>query len=198
MARAGGKCRTQHPPALLISCGCDLTARMPPRHGGCPGAIPGSRTISFTICDLRLTSLFGERLRVSTRQSLQNSADLGRHQGSLPIRESKITNLKFQRGRGRQVMHLPCKQGDAGALPADSTISPRGTRLKHRTKIQSLRPCFGKNRYTPRTLRLDDVYQLCIRKRQLSHRELQRYGLHNQLEIAKHRAQSFVGHVLAF
>ena len=24
-------------------------------------------------------------------------------------------------GRGRQVMHLPCKQADAGALPADST-----------------------------------------------------------------------------
>ena len=25
-------------------------------------------------------------------------------------------------GRGRQAMHLPCKQVDAGALPADSTI----------------------------------------------------------------------------
>ena len=24
--------------------GCDLTARIPPRHGGCPGAIPGNRT----------------------------------------------------------------------------------------------------------------------------------------------------------
>src|SRR5436190_4877887 len=29
------------------------------------------------------------------------------------------------RGRGRQAMHLPCKQVDAGALPADSTISHR-------------------------------------------------------------------------
>ena len=29
-------------------------------------------------------------------------------------------------------MHLPCKQVDAGALPADSTISLRGTRLKLR------------------------------------------------------------------
>ena len=36
------------------------------------------------------------------------------------------------RGRGRQVMHLPCKQVDMGALPIDSTISLRGTRLKHR------------------------------------------------------------------
>jgi hypothetical protein len=28
---------------------------------------------------------------------------------------------QFSWGRGRQVMHLPCKQVDAGALPADST-----------------------------------------------------------------------------
>lgn len=27
----------------------------------------------------------------------------------------------FLWGRGRQAMHLPCKQADAGALPADST-----------------------------------------------------------------------------
>ena len=33
------------------------------------------------------------------------------------------------RGRGRQAMHLPCKQADMGALPTDSTISLRGTRL---------------------------------------------------------------------
>src|SRR5439155_23395375 len=36
------------------------------------------------------------------------------------------------RGRGRQAMHLPCKQVDVGALPTDSTISLRGTRPKHR------------------------------------------------------------------
>ena len=29
-------------------------------------------------------------------------------------------------GRDRQVMHLPCKQAHAGALPTDSTISLRG------------------------------------------------------------------------
>jgi hypothetical protein len=34
----------------------------------------------------------------------------------------------FQWGRGRQVMHLPCKQADVGALPTDSTISLRGER----------------------------------------------------------------------
>jgi hypothetical protein len=27
------------------------------------------------------------------------------------------------RGRGRQAMHLPCKQGYVGAIPTDSTIS---------------------------------------------------------------------------
>ena len=30
------------------------------------------------------------------------------------------------RGRGRQAMHLPCKQAHVGALPIDSTISLRG------------------------------------------------------------------------
>ena len=29
---------------FYFPCGCDLTARMSPRHGGCPGATPGSRT----------------------------------------------------------------------------------------------------------------------------------------------------------
>ena len=28
---------------------------------------------------------------------------------------------QFSRGRGRQAMHLPCKQADVGALPTDST-----------------------------------------------------------------------------
>src|SRR6266536_3144265 len=52
------------------------------------------------------------RLRVSTRPSLQNSAHSGQHGGSLP--------LSFW-GRGRQAMHLLCKQVDVGALPTDST-----------------------------------------------------------------------------
>ena len=33
----------------------------------------------------------------------------------------RLANFHFW-GRGRQVMHLPCKQVYAGALPADSTI----------------------------------------------------------------------------
>ena len=53
---------------------------MPPRHGGSPGAIPGSRTTLF------------HRLRVSTRPSLQNSAHSGQHGGSLPISGSWQTS----------------------------------------------------------------------------------------------------------
>ncbi len=41
-------------------------------------------------------------------------------------------------GRGRQAMHLPCKQIDAGALPADSTISLRETRPTHRDEPHKL------------------------------------------------------------
>jgi len=37
---------------------------------------------------------------------------------------SKIKNPFW--GRGRQVMHLPCKQAHMGAVPIDSTISYRG------------------------------------------------------------------------
>ena len=47
---------------------------------------------------------------------------------------------QFSWGRGRQAMHLPCKQVDAGALPADSTNfnQLRGTRLMHREKPHKL------------------------------------------------------------
>src|ERR1043166_204043 len=71
------------------------------------------------------------RLRVSTRPSLQNSAYSGRHGGSLPF--------SFW-GRGRQAMHLLCKQVDVGALPTDSTNfdSLRETRPMHREKPHKL------------------------------------------------------------
>ena len=32
----------------------------------------------------------------------------------------------LSRGRGRQAMHLPCKQADVGALPTDSTTFTAG------------------------------------------------------------------------
>ena len=44
----------------------------------------------------------------------------GRVSKTLPAGGS--TQTACQRGRGRQAMPLPCKQVDAGALPADSTI----------------------------------------------------------------------------
>src|SRR5436309_14203197 len=85
-------------PALLIS-RLWFNSRMSSCQVDGPGAIPGSRTNSY-------------RLRVSTRPSLQNSAHSGQHGGSLPF--------SFW-GRGRQAMHLLCKQVDVGALPTDST-----------------------------------------------------------------------------
>src|SRR5438445_3668983 len=147
---------------------------MSPRQGECPGATPGSRTIVQIrkpnaarisayygrISNVRLDLGFPHRLRVSTRQSLQNSAYSGQHQGSPPASSPKLENRRpeksrppkaekirsrsfgfmvsdflrpsvfglrtFTWGRGRQVMHLPCKQAHVGALPTDSTISLRG------------------------------------------------------------------------
>jgi hypothetical protein len=69
---------------------------------------------------------------------------------------STRTTCHFIRGCGREVMHLPCKQAKAGALPAASTnfrhakmprrssnerrraFILRGTRLKHREKPHKL------------------------------------------------------------
>ena len=69
-------------------------------QGACPGAIPGNRT-NF------LTPSASLRDRVSKIQFAWGSTKAA---------------CQFSWGRGRQAMHLPCKQADAGALPADSTI----------------------------------------------------------------------------
>ena len=98
---------------FYFPCGCDLTARMSPRHGGSPGATPGSRTNFHYLS--RAPACAAE----SPKLSLPGAAP-----GRLAIFHSW--------GRGRQVMHLPCKQAHMGAVPIDSTISLRGTRLKHR------------------------------------------------------------------
>jgi hypothetical protein len=90
---------------------------MVPCQGACPGAIPGNRTN------------FRQVAHQPVQPSLQNSACLGQHQGGLPFW-----------GRGRQAMHLPCKQADVGALPTDSTNfkSLRETRPMHRGKPHKL------------------------------------------------------------
>ena len=85
------------------------------------------------------------------RPSLQNSAHSGQHGGSLPFFAVRISGLFrmsnfefriFTRGRGRQGMHLPCKQAHAGALPADSTslrsLGLRPGRPFYRSVAQSL------------------------------------------------------------
>ena len=55
-----------------------------------------------------------------------------------PVWGSTRAACQFFRGRGRQAMHLPCKQADVGALPTDSTISLRETRPMHREKPHKL------------------------------------------------------------
>ena len=88
---------------------------MPPRHGGSQGATPGDRTIQ-------------------TQAERQHAAESPK----LSLLRAARRQPAIFRGRGRQAMHLPCKQVDVGALPTDSTISLRGTRLKHREKPHKL------------------------------------------------------------
>src|SRR5436190_6871043 len=69
-------------------------------HGHHPGAIPGSRTNSLQ----------------AARQHAAESPKL-----SL-LRAARRQPAILIWGRGRQAMHLLCKQVDVGALPTDSTI----------------------------------------------------------------------------
>src|SRR5947209_15856609 len=70
------------------------------------------------------------RLRVSTRPSFQNSAHSGQHGGSLPF--------SFW-GRGRQAMHLPCKQAYVGSVTHRlHQFQLRETRPMHREKPHKL------------------------------------------------------------
>ena len=84
---------------------------------GCrPGAALIFSTCAFVSHFAAFRNLFPISRAPAVRQSLQNSARLGRHQGGLP----------FFWGRGRQAKHLPCKQAHVGALPTGSTISNCG------------------------------------------------------------------------
>ena len=87
-------------PALLLSCGCDLTAECLPATEDVRVQFPAAAPISIK----PRTSLCS---RVSKTQLAWGST-------------RAACQFPFW-GRGRQAMHLPCKQADAGALPADST-----------------------------------------------------------------------------
>ncbi len=118
--------------------GCDLTAECLPAtevlaHRHRPGAIPGNRT------SLRPLLVSGQRLprrsamregglmrsfkRVTAWQASLSQAER-QHAAESPklslLRAARRQPAIF-RGRGRQVMHLPCKQVYMGALPIDST-----------------------------------------------------------------------------
>src|SRR5262245_11965279 len=86
------------------------------RQRAYPVAIPGSRTNSYAARQ--------PRSRVSKTQ---------------PAWGSTTAACQFFRGRGRQAMHLPCKQAHVGALPTDSTnFQLRETRPKYREKPHKL------------------------------------------------------------
>jgi hypothetical protein len=104
MARAGG---AMTPPALYFR-GCDLTAEwlFAKEHVRVrfPATAPIFHTPSASLRD-----------RVSKTQFAWGSTKAA---------------CQFSWGRGRQAMHLPCKQGYAGALPADSTNFIAGNSTK--------------------------------------------------------------------
>src|SRR5688572_20525937 len=102
-------------PALLIS-RLWFNSRMSSCQVDGPGATPGSRTNSLQ----------------AVRQHAAESPKL-----SL-LRAARRQPAIFIWGRGRQAMHLPCKQAYVGALPTDSAISLRETRPMHREKPHKL------------------------------------------------------------
>lgn len=86
-------------------------------HGHHPGATPGSRTHSSE----------------AARQHAAESPKLS------SLRAARRQPAIFIWGRGRQAMHLLCKQVDVGALPTGSTnFQLRETRPMHREKPHKL------------------------------------------------------------
>ena len=68
---------------------------------------------------------------------------------------------QFSWGRGRQAMHLPCKQGYAGALPADSTNFNCG---ENEIQASFIRSAFVGATPTPATTYIREVIQLPVCK----------------------------------
>ena len=86
---------------------------MPPRHGGSPGAIPGSRTN------------FHAGRAPAVRRSLQNSACWGQHPDGLPTGSWQTSNAPaLQAGRcgsvTRRLHHFQCGENEIQARPITS------------------------------------------------------------------------------
>ena len=124
-------------PALLLSCGCDLTAECLPAKEDVrvqpPAAAPFEFGVQSAECGVNLSRAASGNSALRIRKSRAPARAAESPKLSLPgAAPGRLAN--FQWGRGRQVMHLPCKQAHMGAVPIDSTISPRGTRLKYRVR----------------------------------------------------------------
>ena len=119
--------------------GCDLTARKPSRHGRCPGALQfaAANGVTWGTHVVRLAKPIPGNRTNPNSQAAPACATESRKFRRLGAAPRRPANHSW--GRGRQVMRLPCKQVNEGALPFGSTISLRGTRLKHRAKSHKLR-----------------------------------------------------------
>ena len=87
-----------------------------------------SGPFNFRGCDLTAEWLLARehvRVRFPATAPISKQAE---HQPRSRVSKTQLARgsteaaCQFFRGRGRQAMHLPCKQANAGALPADSTI----------------------------------------------------------------------------
>src|SRR5215471_6087850 len=104
---------------------------MSPRQGECPGATPGSRT-NFLGCT------FASHLSVF-RNPISRAPARAAESPKLSLPGAAPGWLaNFHGVVADKVMHLPCKQPHMGAVPIDSTVSPRGTRLQYREKPHKL------------------------------------------------------------
>ena len=110
------------------------------KWAGNPETTPGPFT--FRGCDLTAECLPAKE---DVRVQLPATAPIPQAERQHAAESPKLSLLRaarrqpaILRGRGRQAMHLPCKQAHVGALPTDSTISSRETRPKHRDELHKL------------------------------------------------------------
>ena len=173
-------------PALLIS-RLWFNSRMSSCQVDGPGAIPGSRTSlrpqrrsgRWAVAPNRSAGGLDRNAlhRASARQA--NSSQAARqHAAESPklslLRAARRQPAIFIWGRGRQAMHLPCKQAYVGALPIDSTSlrlrRRSGRRLPRRSEAKAgLSPGVA---WSPFELRLGQPISNCGKLDQSTERSL--------------------------
>ena len=131
--------------------GCDLTARIPSRHGGCPGAIPGNRTNFHRPCA-------SSRNRVSKTQFARGSTETACHllvgpwlkseapalqavpSGSVTRRTPPISRMRGNRSASRfaLLIRLPPTAGVDIKTSQPTAVDGAGIDAQCETKVQDL------------------------------------------------------------